>query len=45
MYPGQAWESHYKHGVAPAKLPARESDNAYRYRHSIIHPYGDDVHA
>jgi len=45
MYPGQPWESHYKHGVAPAKLPARENDNAHRYRHSIIHPYGDDMHA
>ncbi|XP_034252704.1 uncharacterized protein LOC117652141 [Thrips palmi] len=45
MEPGQPWESHYKHGVAPAKLPAQETDNAHSYRHSIIHPYGDDLHA
>lgn len=43
--PGQAFESLYKHGVAPAKLPALENDNAHEYRHSIIYPYGDDIHA
>lgn len=45
MEPGQPWESHYRHGVAPAKLPAQETDNAHSYRHSIIHPYGADLHA
>ncbi|KAK3926054.1 Glutamyl-tRNA reductase, partial [Frankliniella fusca] len=45
MEPEQTWESRYRHGVAPAKLPALETDNAHGYRHSIIHPYGADLHA
>lgn len=42
---GQPRESRYRHGVAPAKLPALETDKAHAYRTSIIHPYGDDLHA